>query len=30
MEEGEELEIPNCKKCGSKQIRTTSKYKIWD
>jgi len=28
MEESEELEIPKCDRCGSKQIRTTSKYHI--
>jgi len=28
MEECEELEIPTCEKCGSKQIRTTKKFRI--
>lgn len=28
MEESDKLEIPKCEKCGSQQIRTTSKYRI--
>ena len=28
MKEDEQLEIPKCDKCGSTQIRTTSKYRI--
>jgi len=28
MEEVDKLEIPYCKKCGSKQIRTTKTYRI--
>ena len=28
MEESVKLEKPKCKKCGSQQIRTTSKYRI--
>ena len=28
MKEDKQLEIPQCKKCGSKQIRTTRTYRI--
>jgi len=28
MGEGDKVKVPRCKKCGSRQIRTTFKYKI--
>ena len=28
MERGKQLEVPFCNKCGSKQIRTTKKFRI--